>query len=126
MDHVPSVEPPIMSTTIRDFGAILVERGILSNEQLIEAHELVHQTGAKLMDILIKLGYATCEEIMRAKAVAHGVQYIDLTNIEVPVAVIEVLPESVARENIVLPLAASGQTIIILMSDPADRDMVQK
>ena len=34
-----------------------------------------------------------------------GIPYIDLTDVTIPPSVIDLVPESVARENTVLPLA---------------------
>src|SRR5206468_3519817 len=46
--------------------------------------------------------------------------------VTVPPAVCELVPESVARENIVLPLAQDGGVLKIIMADPSDFDTVQK
>src|SRR5262249_22350817 len=43
-----------------------------------------------------------------------------------PQAILEVLPESVARENIVLPLAINRTVLFVAVSDPADNDTLQK
>ena len=84
------------------------------------------QTGAKLQDALIKLGYATTEQIMKAIADFHGLQFVDLTGMTISPAVIELVPESVARENVVLPMAQSNGALRIIMSDPTDFDTLQK
>jgi type IV pilus assembly protein PilB len=44
----------------------------------------------------------------------------------IPPSVIELVPESVARENIVLPMAQENGALKIIMSDPTDFDTVQK
>jgi type IV pilus assembly protein PilB len=94
-----------MAKTRGDFTDILVKRGILGPDQLGEAQALQQQTGAKLQEALIKLGYASTEQVMSAIAEFHGLQFIDLTEVTIPPAVVELVPESVARENLVLPLA---------------------
>jgi type IV pilus assembly protein PilB len=115
-----------MAKTRGDFTDILVRRQILSPDQLQEAKSLVQQTGVKMQDALIKLEYATMEQIMTAIAEYHGLQFIDLTEVTIPAAVVELVPESVARENIVLPLAQENGALKIIMSDPSDFDTVQK
>jgi type IV pilus assembly protein PilB len=115
-----------MAKTRGDFTEILVRRQILSADQLEEARGLAQQTGAKLPDTLIKLGYANSEQIMTAVAEFHGLQFIDLTEVTIPAAVVELVPESVARENIILPLAQDNGALKIIMSDPSDFDTVQK
>lgn len=109
-----------------DFTEILVRRQLVSSEQLDEALHLQRQTGAKIQDALIKLGYVSNEQVMSAIAEFHGLQFVDLTEINIPPSVIELVPESVARENVVLPMAQEGGALKIIMSDPTDFDTLQK
>src|SRR6266480_3268380 len=109
-----------------DFTEILVHKQLLSPDQLEEARGLQQATGAKLQDALTKLGYVSTEQIMSAIAEFHGLQYIDLTEVTIPPAVVELVPESVARENVVLPLSQDNGTLKIIMSDPSDFDTIQK
>lgn len=109
-----------------DFTDILVRRQTLSPDQLVEARNLLSQTGAKLQDALIKLGYASADEIMSAIAEFHGLQFVNLTEVTIPPSVVELVPESVARENVVLPMSQENGALKIIMSDPTDFDTVQK
>lgn len=110
-----------------DFTDILIRKQILSPDQLAEASSLAQQTAAKLQDCLVKLGYATLEQVMNAIAEFHGLQFVNLAEVNIPPAVIELVPESVARENVVLPLSAEENgTLKIILSDPSDFDTVQK
>ncbi len=115
-----------MAKSRGDFTDILVRRQILSPDQLEEAKGLQQATGVKLQDALTKLEYATMDQIMTAIAEFHGLQFIDLTDVTIPAAVVELVPESVARENVVLPLAQENGALKIIMSDPSDFDTVQK
>ena len=45
---------------------------------------------------------------------------------DIPAAVVELVPESVARENVVLPLSQENGALKIIMSDPSDFETVQK
>ena len=109
-----------------DFTDILVRKKIISREQIAEARSLQEQTGTKLQDVIVKLGYATAQEVMSAIAEFHGLQFVDLTEVTIPQAVVELVPESVARENIVLPMDQENGILKIIMSDPTDYDTVQK
>ena len=85
-----------------DFTEILLRRRIVSQDQLNEARQVAKDANANLADTLIKLGYATGEEVMMAVAQEHGREYVDLSEVAIPPDVIELVPESVARENNVL------------------------
>src|SRR5256885_1226879 len=74
----------------------------------------------------VKLGYATNEEVLSAIAEFHGMQFVNLQDVTVPPSVIEQVPESVARENVVLPMSLENGTMKVVVSDPTDFDLLQK
>ncbi len=115
-----------MAEAAKDFTSILIRNKALGRDQLDEAIRLAQSTGIKLQDALIKLTYSTQAEVMSAIAEFHNLQFVDLANIEIPKTVIELVPESVARENVVLPLSLEGNVLKIITSDPTNYDTVQK
>src|ERR1700741_2772566 len=88
-----------------DFTEILLKRQILGPDQLNEAKAMQQQTGAKMQDALVKLGYCSLDDGMGAIAEFHGMSFVNLTNMTIPPSVVELVPESVARENVILPMA---------------------
>src|SRR5438477_153951 len=97
-----------MAKTRGEFTDLLIQKGVLASDQLTEARGMAQQTGAKLQETLVRLGYATTEQVVSAIAEVSGLQFIDLTDVTIPAAVVELVPESVARENVVLPLSQDG------------------
>src|SRR5205823_6357001 len=63
---------------------------------------------------------------MRAVADFVQVPHVDLTDVTIPKSVISLVPESIARENTLLPLVKEGGVIKIAMSDPTDFNTIQK
>ena len=63
---------------------------------------------------------------MKAKAEQYGMAFVELREIEIPASVIELVPESLARENIVMPLAQENGTIKVIMHDPMDFETIDK
>ena len=100
--------------------------GVVSKEQLIDAKEQAKQTGKTIAHTIVQLDYATDEDVMKALAKAHRMDYVDLTKVEIPEMVIELMPEAVARENNVIPLAETERGLKVIMSDPEDVDTVEK
>jgi len=108
------------------FGDFLIKKGILGPEQLQEAETVARSRKKKLQDAIIELGYATSEQIAKALAKLHGFEYYDLNNVPIPPAVVELVPESVARENAVIPFSEEGGALKVLVSDPQDFDTFDK
>jgi type IV pilus assembly protein PilB len=115
-----------MAKAQRDFTDILVRNGTISADQLEEARGLATSTGIKVQDAIAKLNYASADELMKAMAEHHGLKFINLTETTIPQSVVEMVPESVARENRVMPLAAEGNILQIVTSEPDNYDVQQK
>jgi type IV pilus assembly protein PilB len=107
----------------RDWTEILVRRGVIGPDQLREASSAPNGT---VEEALVRLGYADADDIMKAKAEQHGLPFVELHEIEIPSSVIELVPESLARENIVMPLAQEGGSIRVIMHDPLDFETIDK
>jgi type IV pilus assembly protein PilB len=109
-----------------DLGKYLVGRGIVGPEQLAEAQAIAKNNGGKVHDILIKQGYASSEQVMQAMADMEGYEFFDLRDVPIPPSVVELVPESVARENAVIPLAEEEGALKVLVSDPNDFETFEK
>jgi len=107
----------------RDWTEILVRRGVIGPDQLKEAQRM---ETVPVEEALLKLGYADADDIMKAKAEQHGMAFVELREIEIPASVIELVPESLARENIVMPLSQESGAIRVIMHDPLDFETIDK
>ena len=109
-----------------DFTEILIRKRIISKEQLAEAKRLAKESGKKVADELVRLGYASADDVMRALAQEHGLDFVNLNEVAIPPSVIELVPESVARENAVLPMSEENGSLKVIVSDPLDYDTREK
>ena len=108
------------------FSKLLLSEGIISAEQLAEASRVSGTSGTKVHDEIIKLGYAPPEKVMAVLGKAYRLVVMDLTGMTVPQEVIELLPESVARENTIFPLSEMGSVLRLATSDPSDMELQEK
>ena len=74
------------------FTDILIRLGILSLDQLDEADQMARQSGMKLQEALVRLGYASGEEVARALAEQHSMDYVSLADVTIPPDVVELVP----------------------------------
>ena len=108
------------------FVKLLIDQGILGAEQVADAESHAKQTGDKIANSLVKLGYATDSEVMLALSTYHKMEYVDLNEVDISEDIIELMPESVARENLVLPMNENDGRLKVLISDPGDVDTLEK
>ncbi len=108
------------------FSKFLLNSGVISQEQLDDALKSAKESNVSVRDSLVSLGYATAEEVIEAVAHHSRIEYVNLTKIEIPDDIVELMPESVARENAVLPISESDGQLKVLISDPDDVETIEK
>lgn len=99
---------------------LLLDKGLLTQEQLVKATEEVKKTGLPLERALEKLGYITEEEIARTRADILKIPYIDLTDYLIDPGAIKLVPEALARKNKAIPLFKIGDVLTLAMVNPQD------
>jgi type IV pilus assembly protein PilB len=117
-----------MQPADKEFVKILIKSGVVSKDQVIDADNLARSSNPPitLSEALVKTGYANEKEVMKAMAQHHRLEFVDLDGIDIPDNVIELMPESVARENLVLPLAEADSRLKVAISNPSDVDTLEK
>ena len=116
-----------MASNRAAFTEILIRQGVISPEQLADAQAMTrNEPEMQIPDCLVRLGYATGEEVMRAVAQEHGLDFISLDEVVIPPSVVELVPESVARENTVVPLSEDDGTLKVIVCDPLDLETMDK
>jgi type IV pilus assembly protein PilB len=115
-----------MSQTIQEFTDLLLKKGVISLDQLTEAETVAKDTGGDVGDVLVQMEYATPEEVALALAEFHKIPFVDLRVERIADEVIELVPESVARENMVLPFSDEDGALRILIADPFDLETIEK
>ncbi len=115
-----------MSRVVQDFTDLLLKQGVISLDQLNEAESVAKTTNSDVGDVLIQMEYATPEEVAQALAKHHKIPFVDLRSANISDSVIELVPESVARENNVLPFSDEDGALRILIADPFDLETIEK
>ena len=102
-------------------GDLLIQQGLLTDDQLKQSLEEQKRTGRKLGRIFVDSGYVTEEGISQALARQLRIPFIDLKQFPLEPELIKLLPEASARRYRALVLAslADGRLQIGLI-DPTD------
>src|ERR671928_620973 len=101
-------------------GELLTKASLISQDQLKDALKMQKETGGKLGETLIKLGFVTEEDITECLSQQFGVPSINLAHFEIDGNVIKLIPADVARKYNILPVNKTGATITIAMADPTN------
>jgi len=101
-------------------GELLTKASLISQDQLKDALKAQKETGGKLGETLIKLGFVSEEDITECLSQQFGVPSINLAHFEIDASVIKLIPAEVARKYNILPVNKTGATITIAMADPTN------
>ncbi len=111
---------------MRDWLERFVDDGTIGESQLEEARSMAANLGIPCEDALIRLGYISSGDLMRAQAEEFGYDYIELEGRQIPNAIIELVTESMARENVVIPIESDGESVVIAMHNPNNIEIIDK
>lgn len=115
----PSERGTLGVFAVRPFiGAILVARGLIAQAQLDEALEEGARTGERLGDVLVRRGWIYEQELARALALQHGLDYVDLDSVPVDPRAAGILDREVALSWRALPVRLRGDGVVVAVSDP--------
>ncbi len=101
-------------------GDLLVEAGKITPEQLQQGLEAQREEGGRLGTHLVRLNFMSDSELVEFLADRYGVPAVDLTDLDIDEAVIQLVPADVARKYTVLPVAKTGAKLTIAMADPTN------
>lgn len=99
-------------------GDILLEAGLISEDDLNEVLKIQMVTNKRLGEILISEGYVTEKQVIEILEYQLGILHVNLNKVFIEPEVAKLIPESVARRYILIPISRTETTITVAMSDP--------
>jgi type IV pilus assembly protein PilB len=105
---------------------LITERELVAPAQLEEIREEQERTGKPLSQILVDFGLLTEEQLLQAVADHLNLQYVNLSEIDLPTHMIALMPGNVARMYNAIPVAASGNSVTVAVLDPFNPQLVEE
>ncbi len=100
--------------------AFLLGAGLVAEKQFDEAQKKAAKTKQKVGDILVSDGLITREELIKLEAYILGIPFVDLEKEMVPLNVLKIIPEPIARSHNIVAFRISGNNLEVAMLDPED------
>lgn len=110
----------------KPIGDIMVERGLISAQQLDEAMTHAQVKKGQVGRSLTLLGFLNEEEVAMALTSQYGFPYLPLENYEIDSEVIDKVPGQIARDQCLIPVDLTGNALTIVMADPSDLSAVRE
>ena len=123
-DHLPAREhqeaAPFAYFGVKRLADLLIELGVVTPEQLAQAHEAAHAQGLSLSRLLVKEGVVLSRDMAALMALHMGFPMVDLRSQTIDPAALEAIPEAIARRYLVLPLKKDKGRLTVAVTDPLD------
>ena len=108
-----------MIMSLKDnLSRILLNGGIITEEQLKEALQEQRKKGGSLSRIIYKKGFADEKTLMACLSEQLNIPPINLSKFKISKEVIETIPKTIAKKYSIIPISKMGKTLTIAMLDP--------
>ena len=101
-------------------GEILIEEGLITDAQLIEALSESKKLKIPLGSTLCQMGFITLENLKKALHKQQGYDTVNIDEIKIQEKVINILPEDFIKTNKVMPISSDGRKLVVGMVNPND------
>jgi type IV pilus assembly protein PilB len=108
-----------LNSSRKRLGDYLVELGFITDQQLDAALKEQKDKGGKLGTILIQLGFLSEDILLAILGKQSGVSYVSLSEYgDIPEEAIRAVPESIAKNQMLVPIKKEGNLLTIAIADP--------
>lgn len=99
-------------------GDLLVEAGVITEDQLLQALKEQKDTHKRLGEQLVDSGVITYNQLTSALSMQLGIDYIDLSQVDISPEMTKIVPKGLAKKFGVVPVKTMGDYLYLAMSDP--------
>ncbi|MFM1918973.1 MAG: chromosomal replication initiator protein DnaA [Candidatus Hydrogenedentota bacterium] len=104
---------------------MLLEEGLISQEQLDAALAMQAAEGGFLGRILVRQGFVSQEAVASALVKQCKIPHLSLLDYNIGPDVLQLIPAEVCRQHHVLPIDKLGRILTVAMVDPLDLEALQ-
>lgn len=116
-----------MSGDKKKLGKILLKQRAVTPDELDRLLEQQKtDPGHRLASVAQKSGSVAPKSLLKALSEQHGVPGIDLDQVVVPLQNLELVPEDVAKQHLILPILVKDDRVFLAMSDPTDKRVIEE
>lgn len=104
----------------REVIDLLLREGLVTQDKVEKAREETKRTGLSIEKALEKLGFVDDKDVVKVRASALGLPYMDLSDYIIDINLIKLIPENIARKYKAVPLFKINKSLTVGMVDPQD------
>jgi twitching motility protein PilT len=112
----------MLANQARRFGETLVDRHVLSRDDLEQAIEEAERTKQPLPSVLLRLGLVGSKDLTAALAEQMGIRFIDFLDTPIHQDAPETLAAELARQYVAVPVDFEGHKLVVAFAEPPGDD----
>ncbi|GMU38279.1 MAG: Flp pilus assembly complex ATPase component TadA [Phycisphaerae bacterium] len=109
-----------MSKKRKKLGEILVDRGLLTPNQLADALQHAQASGKRTGEALVELELCSEEDVASALASQFGLEFIDLGHTHIDQESLSLISNNLIVKHQVIPMGMDGNRMKVIITDPLD------
>jgi len=107
-------------------GVVLLERGLISKDQLEEVLAEQRATGERLDQVLVRLGLVSRGQVLQAIGEQFHMNVVDLASVEPEAEALGALPARLVYRQNCVPIERRGDRLTVATSDPFEINMLDE
>ena len=123
---VTAPPPAVVSgaTAAHTIEKLLLQKGLITQQQLDELGLEHINTGLSYEALIQQKGLVDSIAFNQARAEVLGMEFVQVTKMDIPSFILDFIPESLATKYHVLPFSEEGATLHVAMADPLDLQVI--
>jgi twitching motility protein PilT len=109
-----------MAQVQKQLGDILVERGLVTPEQLNFAAQEEARSGTSSWKVLIDRGILQERDLIRARSAQIGMEFVDVRTTKPSPELLSLVPMDLASRQQLMPVRLDGDTLVVAMAEPTN------
>ena len=105
--------------------SLLLKKGLIDQTQYDKLKKEQIQTGESFEDLALRDSLVSEMDLVKTKAEASGIPFIDPTQNSIKPEVVKLIPESTARTYTLMPIMATDTSLVVAMYDPTDLETIE-
>ena len=101
-------------------GEVLLEKGMITPQQMRLALQEQKRTGELLGDVLLRLGILTRKDLSRALAYSSDLPFVDLKQVHIDSNATKTISKDLAKKFKLIPFAMENNSLKVAMDNPND------
>ena len=99
-------------------GDVLVNAGVVTEADIERGLQLQKGSGKRLGTVLLDNGIISEADLINALRTQLGIEFVDLTKVNIPIELAEAVPKNIAKQYQVVPIRIFRDELYLAMSDP--------